>query len=71
MYNASLDWFYMQFGNPLSCKVDEFIKAADKLMCSVKNSGKNLIRLEVLDKSRVLLYEHGIRKGLRIFFKVI
>jgi len=32
------------------CKVDELIKAADNLMYSVKNSGKNMIRHEVLDR---------------------
>ncbi len=32
------------------CKVDEFIKAADNLMYSVKNSGKNMIRHEELDR---------------------
>jgi diguanylate cyclase (GGDEF)-like protein len=35
--------------NPL-CKVDELIKAADNLMYSVKNSGKNMTRHEVLDR---------------------
>lgn len=36
--------------NSLSCKVDDLIKAADNLMYSVKNSGKNMIRHEVLDR---------------------